>query len=189
MSPGKSVLITLFAAILILFALYSAYPVYTQFSQQMRFYAIGDELENALSRNDKEAVNRLASEYLALADNQKNDRNYGNAIHDANEALGIVALRENDLEKADQYLIKTGKTPGSPQLNSIGPKLELADALLKRGENDVVVEHLRLISRFWDPGRGKQCLPAVIRFIERGKQPSLNALFLFDECDNRSDRL
>jgi len=147
-----------------------------------RFYEIDDELAKALSRNDKEAAIRLANEYLTLADSYKGNWNYGNAIHDANQALGIVALRENDLEKAGQYLAKAGKTPGSPQLNSFGPDLTLADGLLKKGQKDVVLAYLRSISRFWDPGENNQCLPGLMTRIERGEQPKLNRFLLLNEC-------
>ena len=38
----------------------------------------------------------LANETLALAPKYKHDWNYGNAIHNAHSALGLVALRGND---------------------------------------------------------------------------------------------
>jgi len=182
MSPRNAILITLFAGILVLFAFYFAYPSNTLSSQEKRFYAIEDQLDKALARNDKESVIRLADEYLTLADNFKDDWNYGNAIHRANEALGIVALRENDLEKAGQYLIKAGKTPGSPQLDTFGPKLELADALLKKGEKKVVVEYLRLVSRFWKLDGSDQCFPVLITRIERGEPVKLEGYLLLFGC-------
>ena len=75
--------------------------------------------------------------------------NYGNIIYEANAILGRVALRQNDLEAARMYLLESGKTPGSPQLNSFGPRFILDRELLEKGEKVVVLEHLELVSKFW----------------------------------------
>lgn len=75
--------------------------------------------------------------------------NYGNNIHFGNIILGKMALASNDIEQAKKYLIEAGKTPGSPQLNSFGPDMSLANELLQKGEKDVVLEYFELCSKFW----------------------------------------
>ena len=75
--------------------------------------------------------------------------NYGNIIHNANTILGQVALRENDLTRAKAYLIKSAETPGGPGLNTFGPSYVLAKELLKGGEEEIVLEYLDLIAKFW----------------------------------------
>lgn len=75
--------------------------------------------------------------------------NYGNVIYAGNEIAGLAALRLGDVATARECLLAAGGTPGSPQLNSFGPTFCLADALLDRGECDVVLEFLDLVGRFW----------------------------------------
>ena len=80
--------------------------------------------------------------------------NYGNIIHDANATLGRLALREGKVADAKRYLLKAGRTPGSPQLNSYGPSMALARELLEEGERNAVIEYLDLIGSFWGQGYG-----------------------------------
>ncbi len=51
-----------------------------------------------------------------LVDNETSQRTflYGNAIHWANITLGCAALAHEDLSGAAEYLVRAGKTPGSP---------------------------------------------------------------------------
>ena len=81
--------------------------------------------------------------------------NYGNNIHYGNIVLGHVALAEGDSEKAADYLIKAGKTKGSPQLNSFGPNMTLAKALFEAGEKEAVLTYLEECARFWEMDRGR----------------------------------
>jgi len=81
-----------------------------------------------------------ATELLSMTRQHRRDWNSGNAIHDSNMVLGLVALRKGDREQAKQYLLEAGKTPGSPQLNSFGPNVTLAMELLRSGEREAVLE-------------------------------------------------
>src|SRR5438046_1216100 len=62
---------------------------------------------------------------------------YGNVVHEANQILGLAALQQGNVRLARHYLLAAGKTPGSPQLDSFGPNMVLAQKLLERGERDV----------------------------------------------------
>lgn len=79
----------------------------------------------------------------------RTDWNYGNIIHNANQILGRCALREGKLADAKKYLLEAGATPGSPQLDSSGPQMQLARELLKKGEKEVVLQYLDLVASFW----------------------------------------
>ena len=46
----------------------------------------------------------------------------------------------------------SASTPGSPQLNSFGPGMALAQALLDRGERAVVLSFLERTRAFWSMG-------------------------------------
>ncbi|HYL78092.1 MAG TPA: hypothetical protein VEU96_28010 [Bryobacteraceae bacterium] len=81
--------------------------------------------------------------------------NYGNAIHDGNMVLGLVALHGGNIAQASSLLIESGKTTGSPQLNSFGPNMTLANALLQKGEKDAVLKYFSLCRAFWKMGSAK----------------------------------
>ena len=96
-----------------------------------------------------------AYEMLVLAEREKDDPcdwNYGNAVHDAHNILGRVALRRGDVESAKKHLIQAGKTIGSPQLNSFGPSMVLAKELLEKGESGTVLVYLDLCEAFLGNG-------------------------------------
>ncbi len=75
--------------------------------------------------------------------------NFGNTIHNANTLLGRIALRENHLQQAKEYLIKSIEGPTSAQLISFGPSYILAKELLELGEKDIVLNYLDLVSSLW----------------------------------------
>ncbi len=103
------------------------------------------------------ALSKQIAEEMLLNNNDPNSWNYGNVIHEANTLLGRIALKDDNLENAKAYLIRSGNTPGSPQLNSYGPSFILARALLEKGEKDVVLEYLNLVAVFWaNPNRNSK---------------------------------
>ena len=58
-------------------------------------------------------------------------------------------MREGNLAAAKKHLLAAGATPGSPQLNSFGPQMQLARELLEKGEKETVLQYLDLVARFW----------------------------------------
>ena len=74
---------------------------------------------------------------------------FGNVVHEANQILGLAALLDGDIPEAKHYLLAAGRIPGSPQLDSFGPHMVLAQKLLARGEKEVVIEYLDLVAKFW----------------------------------------
>src|SRR5208282_5457821 len=120
-----------------------------------RFYEIEQIIKSAYLAGDDDQVKSLAREYLSLASTYRCNWNYGNAIHDANRYPGLVSLRNGNTQDAASFLQLSGKTPGSPQLNSFGPDLDLADGLLKRGEIGPVTQYLTDIKLFWKGGRAQ----------------------------------
>jgi hypothetical protein len=96
---------------------------------------------------------------------------YGNVVHEANQILGLAALQEGNIEEAKRYLLAAGRTLGSPQLDSFGPHMELAQKLLARGEKEVVVEYLDLVAKFW-----ASTSEAKLREYEK-KRPGSAAVF------------
>jgi TonB family protein len=131
-----------------------------------RFYALTNLPKQALDAGALEKASSYAIELLQLANDNKGDWNYGNAIYDGNVALGLVALRQGNVTEARRYLLESGKTPGSPQLGSFGPDLTLARELLDKGERDAVLEFLTLCKGFWKMGADR--LDAMAAEVRKG---------------------
>jgi hypothetical protein len=101
----------------------------------------------------------------------------GNAIYQGNTWLGRAALRRGDVAEAKSRLLAAGRTCGSPQLDSFGPEMALAQDLLERGERDVVLQFLELCRAFWRMDEGY--LDTWSKMIREGGVPTLNR-FAFD---------
>lgn len=137
-----------------------------------RFYSLDDLVGKAYSAGEFAAVEKLATEYLQLAATYRCNWNYGNAIHDANRYLGLVRLKNGNTAEAAQYLLKAGKSTGSPQLDTFGPELDLANELLKQGNVEPVKEYLRDIKRFWRLDQGQ--VETWLASLEKGERPELS---------------
>lgn len=95
-----------------------------------------------------------AREYAeaALRDNS-GGRNHGNRTHWGHLTLGRIAFAEGNIEEAKYRLIAAAMIQGSPQLNSFGPDMTLAEELLEAGEKDVVLKYFELCAVFWESGK------------------------------------
>jgi tetratricopeptide (TPR) repeat protein len=127
--------------------------------------------ELAFEIKDYEKAKAYSKESLLLSSSLQNDWNYGNSIHNSNMVLGRLSLRDGDTEKAKEYLLESAKSKGSPQLDTFGPSLKLANELLIVGERDVVLSYLHSISQFWEMDDG--CVSKWITQIENNETPKL----------------
>lgn len=124
-------------------------------TDRSRGYLLGYLAEAHFENGQIDAAARDADELLQIAKrSSSSDLNYGNGIHDANIILGRVALKKENVAEARERLIAAGKTPGSPTLDSFGPKWTLAQELLNAGEKDVVLEYISLCGSFWKSDNG-----------------------------------
>ena len=115
---------------------------------------------------------QLAEEALTLAPADRGGWNYGNAIHYGHTVLGLLALDQGDVPLAIGHLRSSADIPGSPQLNSFGPTMQLAKELLRRGEHDAVQGYLQQCGEFWKTGTGK--LELWRAMIREGEMPDLS---------------
>lgn len=113
------------------------------------FYALGRAARNALRDGKVKEAEALATELARLAPKYKHDWNYGNAIEDANQVLGRIALSRGDVGEAKKRLLASADSQGSPQLNSFGPNFVLARELAERGERETAIAFLDAVARFW----------------------------------------
>lgn len=122
---------------------------YALTDEASRFYLMDGLANAALTAERLDKAEQYAKQLLELAEAHRDHGHYGNAVHVGYLVLGHLALRNDDVPQAAAYLIEAGRTPGSPQLNSFGPSMSLANALLERGQRDVVLEYLELVGQFW----------------------------------------
>ena len=116
----------------------------------MRFIGLRSAAERALELGDLVEAESLAKDMLRLAEQFKDDWHYGNAIHHGHRLLGLIALQREDLKGAQAHLLQSGRTNGSPQLNSFGPNMSLAKAYLEAGgDKETVLDYIDECSRFW----------------------------------------
>ena len=119
---------------------------------EKHFYESTLAVPEAFNDGDLKKAAILSEDLLREAESWKKDWNYGNAIHYANVVLGRIALIKKEPEKAKAYLLKAGRTPGSPQLNTFGPDMLFASEMLKRGETETVLQYFDLCEKFWVMG-------------------------------------
>jgi tetratricopeptide (TPR) repeat protein len=111
-----------------------------------------------------------ADRALAMAPTFHDNWNYGNAIHLGQTVLGLLALNAQDHQAAVVALHESGRTPGSPQLNSFGPTMQLAKALLGAGQVEPVLAYLGQCRVFWK--MGATWLDLWDRKIRQGQVPN-----------------
>jgi hypothetical protein len=114
-----------------------------------------------------------ARELLDLAASNRTDPRYGDAIYNANIALGRDALKHGEKKKAAQYLLAAAETPGSDRLRYsqiYGVSMALPRSLVDWGEREAVAQFLERCARFCD--RGEQ-LKKWAGEIRRGINPDL----------------
>jgi hypothetical protein len=138
-------------------------------TEQERFYALNRASRKALQAGNIKEAETLANELGRLALKYKDDWNYGNAIEDSNQVLGLIALSKGDVAAARKRLLASVDSKGSPQMNSFGPNMQLAKALLEKGEREVVLEFFQRCGKFWNFGKDR--LAAWTASVKQGEVP------------------
>ena len=101
------------------------------------------------------------------------DCNRGNSIHIGHMILGRVALTRGDRKRARAELLLSGQTPGSPNLNSFGPNMSLANDLLQAGERECVLAYFEECRKFWNRHFSK--LDNWSADVKAGRMPEFGA--------------
>ncbi len=146
-------------------------------SDNYRFMAATHLIKDCLVAQDWERTSKYAKFLLDSEMSLRGSWNYGNAIHDANVAMGEVALHNGDVKAAAGYLLAAGKTPGSPNLNSFGPNMTLARDLILAGDRKSVLEYFQLCGAFWKMDRGR--LTDWSSTVVQGGMPNFGANVLY----------
>jgi hypothetical protein len=135
-----------------------------------RYLALGRAAKSALKAGRSAEAGKLAKELLSVTPKYKGGWNYGNAIHDGNQVLGQIALAAGDFEVVEMHLLASVESKGSPQLNSFGPSMTVANGLLARGGQAAVLRYLERCQTFWTSGKDR--LAEWMADIKAGRQPA-----------------
>ena len=119
---------------------------------ELRWDGLEEQGWDALAVGDLPLAIRIGDQLLGQSrEVPEEDWNFGNLMHHGHIIKGYALLRADDIEGATKELQAAGRTPGSPQLNSFGPDINLAWELLQRGRDQAVLAYFHDISRFWSP--------------------------------------
>lgn len=137
--------------------------------------------ERAFQAQEFDKAERYAKSALETAAAHKGPAvgSIGEAIHHGHLVLGMLALRDNDVESAGERLLEAGKTPGSPSLGSFGPNMTLARQLLERGEREIVLDYFELCRSFWDSGVEQGKLDRWSLVVRNGGIPDFGANLVY----------
>lgn len=91
-------------------------------------------------------------------------------LRDAHLMLGRIGLDRGNIDRAGHHLVEAARVPSTPVLESFGPDVTLADALLSGGHRALVLSYLSELVRHWHPGKDK--VEAWIAAIEGSRTPS-----------------
>lgn len=112
--------------------------------------------EVLLENGQLEESERIAKIVLQFTEDAKAKqvqlKNLGDLVHKANQILGRIQCRRNDIESAKVYLMASCNVPESPSLSSFGPELSLVNELLAVGEIDAVLIFFESLKKSWISG-------------------------------------
>ena len=122
--------------------------------------------------------------------NQTEGWKLGNQIHHGQMPSGRIALAEDNLEEAKNRLLQASQTAGCSQRNSFGTEMDLAKALLERGEREVIVSYSELWSGFWNHAPTTAKLADWTELAKSGELPDFRYLSCaLRRATNRIDTL
>ncbi len=152
-----------------------------------QYYMLDTLAKLAFVAGNFDEASEAALKCLSLAFTFGQNWNDGNAVHNSNSILGRVALKSGNIEAAKKHLALAGASPGSPQLNSFGPDMELAEELFAAGETESVVAYLEALKKFWSSGCKSGDLARGIDQIRRGEVPNFAYRFADYGCEGGAD--
>lgn len=133
-------------------------------------HTVKEAAKLALRLQRFEQARGLALELLELARTHDLGWMLGKAQYHGHRILGLIALAHGDVAAAERELLHSARSITELELRRFSPDLDLADALLQRGSNEIVIEFLELCTRFWLP----RPLHHWIAAIRAGERPELN---------------
>lgn len=158
----------------------------TAATETIKLGLLGTVAKAALEAGLNDEAKSYADQALALAfkdcfknagPNTFESRAEGDAVFLGNLVLGRLALLDNNVEAAENYLLLSGQiTDGQPTF--WGPNMTLARELLKRNRPKVVLQFLGEVKHFWRPEcHGPEIAGKWAAMILAGKLPDDNLTY------------
>ena len=136
-----------------------------------RFLYLPFAAKAALEAGANDKARSYAEEALQFLKDQRAAHHTANAVFYCNFVLA-VALLDGDIPTAEQHLLLSGKTEGSPALGSFGPNMSLARELLKHSRKETVLQYLDECKVFWKEQDENGKLAKWSAEIERNIMPA-----------------
>lgn len=146
--------------------------IYSQCSEKDGFAILPILSKSLIRANNYSRAEKYAHLMLELSTKYNSSWVYGDVIHDGNMVLGMVALKNGNIPTAKQFLLKSARSPGSYQIQYLGPNMMLAKELLASGEKEVVLTYLQEIRSIWT--HRNDDLNKWIEMIKAGISPSFS---------------
>ncbi len=144
-----------------------------QLSQSDRLKMLQNKLDEAFWKKKTDEAESSARELLALAAQNPNDSEYGNAVFFANLTLSDITLQRGDKRQAARYLLAASEAPPTDRLRYDYIDMTLARQLVDWGEREAVAQFLDRCARFNQRGKDLAEWAAQIR---QGINPDLTPL-------------
>ncbi len=147
-----------------------------------RRYLLQDLADTAFELKDYDGAKALATELILDFGQSANESGYDNATHLGNIILGRVALRQNDVAKAKEYLLIAIRAPLRKRASWLeNINTSLAKELFAAGEKDTVLEYLHLCESLSNLTTEKVLFAEQLTLLKRwqveitqGKTPSFD---------------
>lgn len=104
---------------------------------------------------------------------------YSEAVYISNLVLGLIAAKQDRVAMAKEHLLRSGDVPGSSSLSTLGPTMALAELLLEKGENEVVIKFLDQCAKFWNPTTERGQIASWKSAIQNGGIPDFGVRLRF----------
>ena len=103
---------------------------------------------------------------------------YDDERHHAHLILGRLALRDGDAAGAEAHLLAMGRVSGSPNLDTFGPNMQLAQDLLKVGKRHAVLAYFDECAKFWTFDHGAK-LKQWKAQVQKGEVPDFGGNLVY----------
>lgn len=91
-----------------------------------------------------------AQTLLELHRTHPHDDIYKSWLHESHQTIGRLALKNGNQRLALEQLQRSLQVPRTPQLQTVGPRIMLANELLEKGEKKRVLEYLDAVEKVWN---------------------------------------
>lgn len=101
------------------------------------------------------------------------------ARHHAHTLRGLILLDRGQLAAAKQELLASSAVPPTAELNRVGPSMQLASELLRRGERETVLQYIASARRLWFSTAGRTRLDAWASAIKADRIPDFGTQLVY----------